>query len=224
MAVTILNREIYSLAEAARLLRVSPVSLKRWLNGYSIKGTTYKPVIREEPHGGSLVTWGEFVEAFYLSGYRDRDVSLQHLRLVIDALRKEFKVPYPLAEFKPQINEKAELMVKIQQDLNLATELCMFHVKDGQTVLAPVAEAFYEKVEFDGDVVARLRPMGAKSTVRVDPEISFGIPQVQGVKTEILAEAYARDDSYETIANDFGLSEKDVESAIRWEIAVRKSA
>ena len=41
----------------------------------------YAPVIRPEPTGDDLVTWGEFVELGYLREYRRKGVPLQRLRL-----------------------------------------------------------------------------------------------------------------------------------------------
>src|ERR1019366_4844113 len=70
MSVTVLDREIFSEAEAARLLRVAQGTLHYWLNGGQRRGRTYPPVIRTEPRDGRVVTWAEFVEAGLLSGYR----------------------------------------------------------------------------------------------------------------------------------------------------------
>jgi hypothetical protein len=103
-AVSLLDTEVYTVSEAARVLRVPVPTVKWWLEGRqeSDEGQGYVPVSRVAPTGSTAVTWGEFVEAGYLREYRRRHgVALQHLREVIDALRFEFGVPYPLAHFKP---------------------------------------------------------------------------------------------------------------------------
>jgi hypothetical protein len=63
MSVTVLDREIFSEAEAARLLRVAQGTLHYWLDGGQRRGRTYPPVIRAKPRDGRIVTWAEFVEA-----------------------------------------------------------------------------------------------------------------------------------------------------------------
>jgi hypothetical protein len=68
--VRVLHRPMYSEAEAARLLRVPQSTLHWWLDGGTIGGRTYPPVIRKEPTGSRQVTWGEFVEAGLLRQYR----------------------------------------------------------------------------------------------------------------------------------------------------------
>jgi hypothetical protein len=62
-AVSILDREMYAEAEAARLLRVPQQTLNYWLEGKTWRGRTQPPVIRIEPTGQRTVTWAEFVEA-----------------------------------------------------------------------------------------------------------------------------------------------------------------
>ena len=61
--VSVLERDIFSEAEAARLLRVPQSTLHYWLEGGDRRGRSYKPVLRNEPRGARSVTWAEFVEA-----------------------------------------------------------------------------------------------------------------------------------------------------------------
>ena len=59
MSVTILDREMYTEAAAARLLSVAPSTLHWWLEG---RPPRYTPVIRvHSPTGSRNVTWAEFV-------------------------------------------------------------------------------------------------------------------------------------------------------------------
>jgi hypothetical protein len=92
VSVSILDREMYTEAAAARLLRVAPSTLHWWLEG---RPPRYRPVIRVEPTNSRHVTWAEFVEAGLLRSYRrEHDVPLKELREFIDRLRDEFQVPY----------------------------------------------------------------------------------------------------------------------------------
>jgi hypothetical protein len=64
MSASVLEREMFTEAEAARLLRVPQRTLNYWLEGGEVRGRVYRPVIRTEPRGGhAAVTWAEFVEA-----------------------------------------------------------------------------------------------------------------------------------------------------------------
>ena len=59
----ILDRELYTETEAARLLRLAPSTLHWWLEGGERRGRAYRPVLRVEPTGSRLISWAEFVEA-----------------------------------------------------------------------------------------------------------------------------------------------------------------
>ncbi len=118
----VLEREMYSEAEAARLLNVAQGTLHYWLDGGERRGRTYLPVIRREPRGERRVTWAEFVEAGLLREYRrTHRIPMVELRLFIDQLRHDFQVPYPLAHLRPYTSGKS-LIYDAQGGMGLDTE------------------------------------------------------------------------------------------------------
>lgn len=228
MKIEVLDRKLYAVAEAARLLTIPPARLRRWLDGATISERRYPPVIRVKRTGSDDVTWAEFIEAGFLREYRQRKVPLQRMRPMIDALREDFGVPYPLAHFKPAVDTNSrELVLKAQERINLEDQLLLIrrHGKRGGTWqlqwAAPVMK-FLDKVEFDPRGVAeRMRPLGGDVPVAIDPEIQFGIPQVGGIRTETIAEAYAEIGDEERTAELWGLDVKDVRAALQWEVSYR---
>lgn len=214
-----LERPVYGGAEAAGLLGLRPDRVRAWLDGYRRRGITYPPVIRAEPTGDEVVTWGEFVELGYLREYRRKGVPLQRLRPVVDALRDELGTPYPLATARPFVHGK-ELVLAAQERAGIPREIAIV-VPSGQTVaLADEAERFFKKVEFDapdhGDA-RRLRPAGAASPVIIDPLVRFGRPSVGGVTTERLWELHDAGEPFAEIADGYDLPEDQVRSAIAYE-------
>src|SRR5215217_6142826 len=144
MTTTVLDREMFSEAEAARLLRVAQSTLHWWLDGD--QNRNYRPVIRIEPTGGRSVTWAEFVEAGLLREYRrTHGVALSELRAVIERLRED-GTPYPLAHHRPYVGPGRQLLLEVQQDARLDPELCLVAVANNQLLLTPVAEAFVQRV------------------------------------------------------------------------------
>lgn len=224
--VAVLEREVYGMAEAARLLGLRPTTLRRWVDGYS----KYPPVIRLESTGRDIVTWGEFVEAGYLAEYRHRhNIPLQRLRPAIEALRKTFKVRYPLAHAAPFLDVgQRELLLRLQEELGLGRRVApLVVVRNDQFVLADPAESFVGKVDFgEGDAgsVERLYPLEKNQPVVIDPLFSFGAPSVRGVRTENLFELFQAGDSLEAIAETFELEPREVEAAVRFESAPRSVA
>jgi uncharacterized protein (DUF433 family) len=219
VAVELLDRDVYAIGEAARLLGLHPSTARRWLDGFEQRGTRYRPVVRVEPTGSEIVTWGEFVELGYLREYRSKDISLQKLRPAVDRLREELDVIYPLAHARPYVDRQThELLIEIQNETKLDRRLYMVVSKGGQLVLTPPAESFLEKVEFIGDGAARFKPAGPESPVLIDPTLSFGNPQVSGIKTEAIVELFLAREPVEVIADGFEIPVSDVEAAIRFEL------
>ncbi|ABD10474.1 hypothetical protein KBI5_24340 [Frankia sp. KB5] len=221
-----LEREIYSMSEAAHLLAVKPARLRSWIDGYTRGQTHYEPVIRPEHTGRDLVTWGEFVEAGYLHEYRVRGVSLQRMRLVVQRLRERFGVPYPLAHMHPYVFGR-DVVMAVQEEVGLATSLEMVRVHDGQLVLAPKAQDFFAKVEFapgdgKGGEALRLYPDPTGRQVVLDPLLGFGAPVVRNTRTANLYELWAAGDSIAGIAEVYELPDADVEAAVRYEARLRE--
>jgi predicted transcriptional regulator len=100
MAISMLDRAIYSYADVDRLVGLHGGTARRWLDGYTRAGKFYEPILREASMGTEVVTWGEMVEARLLAEFRSRDVTVQKLRPAIEQLRERFG-RYPLALAQP---------------------------------------------------------------------------------------------------------------------------
>jgi hypothetical protein len=103
MSVDVPDREMYSEAEAARLLQLPQSTLHYWLEGGNQRGRTYQPIVRLAPSGGrSPVTWAEFIEAGLLRQYgREHGLPMAELRAFVDRLRERSGVPLPAGSSPP---------------------------------------------------------------------------------------------------------------------------
>ena len=223
VSVTILDREMYTEAAAARLLRVAPSTLHWWLEG---RPPRYRPVIRVEPTGSRNVTWAEFVEAGLLRSYRrEHDVPLKELREFIDRLREEFQVPYPLADRRPYVGSGRRLLIDLQDRSHLDPEFCLVAIANGQTVLTAPGEEFFERVDWSGDQPAGWRPHeDPASPIRINPLVRFGMPAIGGISTEAIAGELDGGASLEEVAEDFGLDLDAVRWAQSYELSQRAAA
>lgn len=224
--ISLLARPTYSLAEAARLLRISSSKLRWWLEGAVRGSKQYPPVLRSEPTGDSQVSWGEFIEAAYLREYR-RHMPLQRLRPLREALSREFNTPFPFATSKPLVARR-ELVLEMQRKLEIPEGLWMV-VGTRQLMLSAVAETFCERVQFDEATEEAIRyvVMQAPEPVYVNPRVSFGIPTVRSVRTEVIAELYLAGEPRSAIIDiyrDHGVTEQDVETAVEFETGFLRAA
>lgn len=222
-ATSVLDREMFSEAEAARLLRVPQSTLHYWLEGGVRRGKTYRPVIRPEPLGNRpAVTWAEFIEAGLLREYRRKhQVPMAELRAFIDLLRDRYDVPYPLAHHRPFIADR-RLLLEAQDTVGLDAEFCLVAVASGQLILTPPSQSFVERVTWSNDVAAGWRPHDDPySPVRMAPDVRFGRPAVHGVSTEVLWEHAEAGEDVAEMAGAFDLSPSDVRWALAYETSLR---
>jgi uncharacterized protein (DUF433 family) len=221
-SLSVLEREMFAEAEAARLLKVAQGTLHYWLDGGERRGKTYRPILRTEPTNARTVTWAEFVEAGLLRQYRrDLNVPMAELRAFIELLRESYGVPYPLADRRPYVLGRA-LVLQAQDDAGLAPEFCLVAQVRGQLILTGPSERFLERVTWDGDVAAAWRPHDdPASPVRVAPDVRFGEPAIKGISTEVLWEHDAAGEDVHEIADAFGLTEAEVRWALSYESSLR---
>jgi uncharacterized protein (DUF433 family) len=222
--VTTLDREVYSEADAAKILRVPPATLHWWLEGGTRRGKTYPPVLRPEPIGKRSLTWAEFVEAGLLRGYRrDLGVQLPELRRFIELLRIETGVPYPLAHYRPWAGG-GELILQQQDESGLPGELWLVIPTKSQVLLfTEPAQAFLRRVEWNADGAAsRWRPHEDEaSPVWCDPLVRFGRPAIGGISTEAIDEHLRAGEDEGDVAAQYDLDVEDVLWAQAFELSQR---
>lgn len=225
MPVSVLDREMFTEAEASRLLRVPQRTLNYWLEGGERRGKVYPPVIRVQPTKRNVVTWAEFIEAGLLREYRrTHNVPMGELRAFIDLVRRRYGVPYPLADRRPYVGGR-DLLVEAQNESRLDPEFCLVAEVRGQYVLTPPADSFFKRVTWHEDIAAEWRPHDDPlSPVRMNPEIRFGLPAVAGISTEALWEHDQAGESVDEIAAEFDLPGETVRWALAYETSARARA
>jgi uncharacterized protein (DUF433 family) len=221
--VSVLEREMYSEAEAARLLRVPQSTLNYWLEGGERRGKVYRPVIRPEPRGERApVTWAEFIEAGLLRTYRrDRNVPMAELRAFIDRLRDQYGIPYPLADRRPFVMDR-QLVHEAQDEAGLDPSFCLVAEVRGQYVLTAPSDEWFGRITWRDDQAVAWRPHDdPASPVRMSPELRFGKPSVGGVSTEVIWEHIDGGEDAAEIADAFDLTLAEVSWALAYELPLR---
>jgi len=231
----LLDQPTYQVNEAARLLGLPDKTLRRWLDGDRRFDRVIEPMIRDVSTGSWDVTWGEFVEAGFLSGYRYSQLPMERLRPLMRDLRERLQTKYPLAEAHPLYSDGRELLWQEQSRHDLHEELLLVvrgrEDQGYQLVLSEVSQAFVERVEFEPDahgVAARWFPLGRENRrIRLDPQITFGLPAINGVRTGSIIELADAGETVEAIREVYGslgLTRDDIDAAIAFEHHLRIAA
>lgn len=223
---TLLERQIYGMQQVDGLLGLAAGTARRWIDGYERSGKAYPPVVRVEPTGEDAVTWGEFVETRLLAEYRDRGVPLVRMRPVVERLREELGVKYPLAHARPFVSNR-ELVAEVQDAVGLDDRLLIVEVlRTGQFELAFESRSFWESVEWEptskaaapeDSVAARVHALDRNSPVVFDPLRSFGAPSVGTVRTDVIAEEVRAGTPLAFVASGFGITLREAAAAVEYE-------
>lgn len=226
--VDLLTRQTFGFAQVDHLLGLQSGTSERWIDGYARAGRRHPPVVRQESTGDPLVTWGEFVETFFLAKYRNHGVKILRLRPAVEWLREEFNAEYPLASARIWIGDDGrDLVYKAQQYAGLRGQEQIVVPRSGDTMLPGVtggiqwaapAESFRLALDFDEHNVLRsLTPLAQFPSIKIDPLRNFGDPAIGSVPTEVLAELVHGGDAPDFIADQYDLSLSDVNAAVAFE-------
>lgn len=230
--IDLLSRPVYGLSQVDRILGLHSGTARRWIDGYQRAGRAYPPVVREQPTGEEIVTWGEFVETRLLAQYRDSGVPLVNMRPVVDKLRDELQTAYPLASARTWLAPQGrELVAKVQEETGLDRPLALVVPRTGVVLRTgqatfdwtPAADAFRRSVEWTKPNGAPqqprlVRPVADIPDVVIDPLRGFGEPVIRNVRTEVIGELVRAGDSPDMIAELYELPRSAVDAAVRYEL------
>lgn len=216
-----LGTGIYSVAEAARLTRIPPSRIHRWLKGYKfhVDGDLHAspPVWRGQLpvlDGTFALGFLDLIELRFVDAFRKEGVSLHHIRLALDRARSILGVEHPFCSQKFRTDGRTIFM-----DIEDETEdAALLDLVKSQYAFGAVLEPYLRDLEFESDQVARWWPLGRKREVVIDPARSFGQPIVarDSVPTSVLAKAAAIE-PIDAVARWYEVSPKTVRDAVFFE-------
>jgi uncharacterized protein (DUF433 family) len=230
LAVDRFSTPLYGIAEAAHYIAVPPSTFSTWAYGYERKGPAGsqvrgKPVITAIQHPGRnrpVVPFVGLAEAYALAAFRKSGVPLQRIRPAVEALKRELGLKYALAS-RRLFTDGAEVLYDYAENAAdtpegaSARELVV--VRNDQRVFAEVIENYLRRVEFANDGYALMirLPQYRVADVRIDVEHAFGRPRFAqgGAKLEDVIDLFQAGEPLQTVAEEFGLAQADVEDVLR---------
>lgn len=213
----------YSLAEAARYLRVSPGTLRAWVVGYpsAVGGRITPPLLTAAQKQPVLLSFWNLVEAHVLRALRtEHGVSVPSLRKALRYAETELGIERLLLS-KDLLTDAGRVFVERYGELiDLSNS--------GQLAMRRLLEAHVKRVERDArSLPVRLYPFASADAwfedrpVAIDPQVAFGRPVVRrmGISTRAIADRLDAGESVVELAKDYGLSSEEVEQAALYEHA-----
>lgn len=211
----LMDRSLYEIPEAARLINVPASTLRWWLQGKSYRGSVHLPVLREEQNSIAVVTWGEFIEAAvlrFLRRGRDKRISMKELRLFrLEVQSRHPEDHYPLA---------GDLHINAGR-LGRSHAAGVWEPSTGTMWDEASAVEFLERCKWQEHVPISFQPLEEYPDVQVAVQQQFGAPLIAGVRTQSLFDLVAAGGSHEEVSYAFGITNNQVEEAVSFELKMR---
>lgn len=184
----ILGRGVYTVPEAARLLKVPSARLRSWVYGNGSDPVLIPELAAED--GQDALSFINLIEVLFLVELRGQGVSLQSIRSMLDTARRVLSTDHPFAVRRFHTDGKAIWM----ETAETTGDRRLVDLTDGNGAMLQVLErSFRKSVSFDGTegTASLWRPSADQPRVVLDPQRRFGRPidNETGVPTEILADA-----------------------------------
>ena len=222
-AIDLRDRPSYSLAEAARYLKLPAATLRSWVVGraYSKSGARagLQPLIQSVGNP-PLLSFYNLIEAHVLRSLRtEHGVAIKELRVAIEYAENSLHIGRLLLSKDLSTHAGQVFLDEYGKLINLSAS--------GQLAMRRLLDEYLKRVEWNQwEFPVRLYPyVSAQPTVprpiAIDPNIAFGRPIVlkKGIATEAIA---ARIDAGETVAalaEDYDLEPQEIEEAVIYERA-----
>jgi uncharacterized protein (DUF433 family) len=217
------NQPAYSIAEAARYLRLPPATLRSWIAGRPYpkgEGTArFRPLIHPPQAQPPLLSFSNLIEAHVLRSLRTHHaVSIDAVRKALRYAEKELNIERLLLR-KELCTEGGRLLLqRYGQLIELSAS--------GQLAMRQLLEKHLKRVEWDeSDFPIRLYPFitgnvsSMERTIVIDPKIAFGRPVLirAGISTAAIAERIDANETVNELASDYDLTPEEIEEAVLFE-------
>ena len=201
---------LYSIPEAARLLRASPQRVRHWIDPQE------ELIHRVFSPSEMLITFLELMELHFVQMFRVAGVSLQTIRRAAKTAARQFQCshPFTLHRFDTDGRDIFATLILGEKSKSLIEDL-----KHGQFVFETIVRPFFKKLEYRQDDAIRFWPMNRTGRVVLDPERHFGKPidASTGVPTKALYLAVKAGDDPKTVATWFNVPKAAVAVAVKFE-------
>ena len=214
----------YTLAEAARYLKLPVATLRSWTVGrqYPAAGTTaqFLPLIHAAKSTPVQLSFYNLIESHVLRSLRtDHGVGIKEVRAAVRYAEKNLGIDRLLLRKDLRTHAGEVFLEKYGELLNLTAS--------GQLAMRLLLAEHLKRVEWDrSQFPIRLYPftsgeISAIKPIAIDPSIAFGRPIVvrAGVSTTTIAERLDVGESVAELAADYGLTEDEIEEAVLYERA-----
>jgi uncharacterized protein (DUF433 family) len=212
----------YTVAEAARLLKVPAPNINRWLGGYSYgaPGSQAKSPPLWTPQlpandRNLEIGFRDLIELRFVDAFLKAGLSLSTIRRCLDYARQLVKSDRPFSTQRFRTDGRTILL----ESQNPSGEGELLDLKRHQYAMKQVIERSFKDLDIEDDAVVRWRPFKGKNSIVIDPARAFGQPiaVASGIPTVALAQSVQAEGSVERTARLYEVPVQVVRDAVKFE-------
>lgn len=217
----------YTSAEAAKLLHMQALTLRRWLCGYDYDrddGLHKQPPLwrpqYDADQDGLLLGFRDLVEARIVHALRKSRIGLPTIRLCIDRAKEMLGEDHPFSTraFK---SDGKRIFLEITKGME---EPRLIDLKDRQHVFRDFVLPSLQGLEFGDDRAERWWLVPDRKTIVADPKRSFGQPIVErnGLLTSRVVQEVKAEGSVERVARLYDVPAAAIRDALQFEASLTR--
>ena len=199
----------YQVQEAAKYTGIAPQTVAHWQS--KIDG--FLP----SRNKGESLSYLQLIEVAVVAAFRNAGITLSTIRETREYIQNLLKSEYPFADYQFKANGKRLVIDYAHVDKKRGKGKLLETNRNGQLAWAEVLQNRLKEFEYDKVMVLRWHVAGAASKIIIDPRISFGAPAIKGTPTWAIKGRWTAGEKLPEIAEDFGLTEKLVVEALKFE-------
>jgi uncharacterized protein (DUF433 family) len=218
------GKGIYTLKTAAKILKMNPQRMRRWINGYTyhknIECRSHDPLFKTEYEYDSndvVISFLDLTELLFINSFIQYGISIQKIRKAAIAASKFLDTSHPFA-IRKMFTDGKTIFANIAQKENDRSLLDLINKQyQFEKIIEPL---LYECIDFGQyDYAEKWWPLGKEQEIVLDPTRNLGQPILNkyNVKTELIYELYKTNHSISEISDWYELDKNSIEAAISFE-------
>lgn len=231
--MTDLGKGIYTLSEAARLVRTDARKIRRWLFGYDYtrrmgherrqyrSEPLWRPEYGVDEFQESVIGFRDLMELRIVREFVARGVPLAVVRYCLAAARDLFGDDYPLTRQRFLTDGETIFHEALDQIASSEDGPALLDLKSRQHVFRTIMkDSLYGGIEYEGELARRWYPEGKSRPIVLDPKLQYGHPIIlpASVPTSVLYAAWLSEGKKKsTVAKLYEVEPRYVELAVHFE-------
>jgi len=222
--LTYFGKGIYTLPTAAKILKINPQKMRRWVNGYTFYKNKVsqpgKPLINIEfgrDSSDTVISFLDLAELLFISKFIHYGISVQKIRKAANTASKILKTDHPFA-LQKMYTDGRSIFAELAQKEN---DTSFLDLLDSQYELREIIDStLLGCIDFNEyNHAKRWWPLGKEGSIVLDPERNMGQPILNkyNVRTELLYGLFRTNHSISEICDWYELDENEVIVAIEYE-------